>query len=213
MLTSKENKCIQIVRHYVESVFIDDETGHDYEHIKRVVTLTTRFITNEDAFVAIMIAYMHDLFDDKLNKVDSIEEAFASMVKKEGLDLLGKDKEILKGIMSIGFRGGFNTVKQSPEAVLVSDADYLDAMGAIGIARCFYYAGTKGHPIYDAQLDSVVIDNEQAYRNEKRNAIRHFDEKLLKLKDRIQTPSAQEMANDRHQFLLEYYQRFWDEVL
>lgn len=212
MLDFKEKQKLKEIHDHVASFFKDDKTGHDFEHIKRVVKLTTRFLSNENHFVALSIAYMHDLFDDKINQVTNLEQAFQDLLKKWKLDLLGYEKEILAGIQSIGFKGGFKTTHQSQEASLVSDADYLDAMGAIGIARSFYYAGSKGHPLYKEDLKDVVIENEADYRNKERNAIAHFDEKLFLLKDRIKNPQAKKLAEKRHTMMKEFYDEFMSEV-
>ena len=212
MLDFKQEETIHKIHDHVESFFKSDFTGHDFEHIKRVVNLTRRFLMEENNFVALCIAYMHDLFDDKLNKVKDIDQAFMQLITEWNLDLLGYHDDILEGIKSIGFKGGFNQVKQSQEASLVQDADYLDAMGAIGIARTFYYAGSKGHPLYNPELKDVKIESEEDYRSLERNAIVHFDEKLLKLKDLIKHPKAQALAKERHQILLDFYQQFMKEI-
>lgn len=212
MLDSKQKQTINELHDHVKNFLKEDTTGHDFEHIKRVVNLTTRFLTSENHFVALSIAYMHDLFDDKLNKVDNIDEAFNQLINAWNLDLLNYNQEILQGVKSIGFKGGFNEATQSKEASLVSDADYLDAMGAIGIARTFYYAGSKGHPLYKEELKNVEIHNEEDYRNKERNAIAHFDEKLFKLKDLIKNPEAKILAEERHALLIEFYNQFMNEI-
>lgn len=211
MLTFKEEKSIKQIHDVIENIFSKDRSGHDFEHIKRVVNLTARFITNEDEFTVLAIAYMHDLFDDKINPVADLDNAFMTFIENHEINLLGRDKQVLEGIQAIGFKGGFNKKRLSPEAQIVSDADYLDAMGAIGIARCFYYAGSKGQVLYDHE-EIVEIHSEEEYRNKERTAINHFDEKLLKLQDKIINPIAKDMAKERHQFLLDFYNRFWKEV-
>lgn len=212
MLAYKKQAIIEKTHKHVKDFFKNDATGHDFEHIKRVVKLTTRFITNEDYFLAVMIAYMHDLFDEKISGVANIETSFYETLVEWDLDLLGYESKILEGIMSIGFKGGFEDVERSPEASLVSDADYLDAMGAIGIARTFYYAGSKGHPIYNPDLANVDIETKADYRNKKRNAIAHFDEKLFKLKDLIVNDQAKIIAKKRHELLRDFYEEFMEEV-
>ena len=213
MLDSKQQQTINELHDHVKNFLKEDTTGHDFEHIKRVVKLTTRFLTSENHFVALSIAYMHDLFDDKINKVDNIDVEFNKLIKnKWNLDLADSHQAILQGIKSIGFKGGFNKATQSKEASLVSDADYLDAMGAIGIARTFYYAGSKGHPLYKEELKNIEIHNEEDYRNKERNAIAHFDEKLFKLKDLIKNPQAKILAEKRHAYLIEFYNGFMDEI-
>lgn len=212
MLDSKQQQTINELHDHVKNFLKEDATGHDFEHIKRVVKLTTRFLTSENHFVALSIAYMHDLFDEKINKVTNIDDAFNQLINTWNLDLLNYNQDILQGVKSIGFKGGFNKATQSKEASLVSDADYLDAMGAIGIARTFYYAGSKGHPLYKKELRDVEIHNEEDYRNKERNAIAHFDEKLFKLKDLIKHPEAKKIAEKRHAILKNFYDEFMEEI-
>ena len=212
MLDSKQQQTINELHDHVKNFLKEDTTGHDFEHIKRVVKLTTRFLTSENHFVALSIAYMHDLFDDKINKVDNIDDAFRKLITQWNLNLEDSHQAILQGVKSIGFKGGFNKATQSKEASLVSDADYLDALGAIGIARTFYYAGSKGHPLYKKELANVEIQNEEDYRNKERNAIAHFDEKLFKLKDLIKSPEARILAEKRHAYLKDFYNEFMDEI-
>lgn len=190
-----------------------DKSGHDYYHIKRVVNLTSRLISETDnEFVIKVIAYLHDVFDDKIFKTDNLELSLKNLFLEWDLDLEGYDHEIILGVSQIGYKGGFGTQNKIRVAQIVSDADYLDAMGAIGIARTFYYAGSKGTPLYDPTLKSIEIDSLSTYRNTERNAIAHLDEKLIKLYDLLETENAKKIGKVRHQRLLDFYQAFYDEM-
>lgn len=211
-LTKTQIQTLNTVEVNIKSLFKNDFTGHDYDHIKRVVNLTTRLLVEEaNHFVTLMIAYFHDVFDDKLI-VNTEYSTLNDYVVAWQLDLDGFDAEIAEGIKSIGFKGGFVKVEKSLEATIVSDADYLDSMGAIGIGRAFYYAGSKGLPFHDSDLEGLVATDYDSYRNLQRNAIAHFDEKLLKLKNYIVTPKGRELAERRHQVLQEFYKEFYDEL-
>lgn len=209
-LTSKQIKTINKLEHHLFALFKDEASGHDFGHIKRVVGLTTRLLHEPaDAFIALVVAYLHDVFDDKLT-ITSL--SFDVLMTQWGIDLEDSHEQIERDIKTIGYKGGYQTPSRSLEATIVSDADLLDSMGAIGIARAFYYAGFKGLPFHDDTLMGVVATNYDDYRNLKRNAIAHFDEKLLKLKDAVVTPKAKKMADQRHQILKKFYDDFYQEL-
>ncbi|CAH2762850.1 phosphohydrolase [Erysipelothrix amsterdamensis] len=190
-----------------------DKSGHDYYHIKRVVNLTSRLISETDnEFVIKVIAYLHDVFDDKIFKTDNLELALKNLFREWDLNFEGYDDEIILGVSQIGYKGGFGIKNKIRVAQIVSDADYLDAMGAIGIARTFYYAGSKGTPLYDPTLKRIEIDSLSTYRNTERNAIEHLDEKLIKLYELLETEEAKKIGRVRHQRLLDFYQAFYDEM-
>jgi uncharacterized protein len=118
---------------------------------------------------------------------------------------------ILQIISMISFKGGQKSNLHSFEAKIVQDADRLDAIGAIGIARVFAYGGKKGQPIYDPRLsirDEMTIDD---YRNGKSSSIHHFYEKLLKLQELMHTETAKQMAHERHEFMKVFLHQFYNE--
>ncbi len=209
-LTDKEQFNLNRVEEKVYQLFSDDNSGHSYDHIKRVVNLTTRLIVKRaDYYVTLMIAYLHDIFDDKM---DFGFKDMSSLYETWGLHEDGKLNLIDEGVKSIGFKGGFVAKEKSLEAQIVSDADLLDAMGAIGIARTFYYAGHKGIPFHDTKLEGVIAMDYEDYRHLKRNAIAHFDEKLLNLKDYIVTDKGKAIAKKRHDLIETFYKDFMDEI-
>lgn len=201
---------LEIVQKEVEKLLKSDKTGHSYDHIKRVVGLTTRLLVDEACeYTALMIAYLHEIFDDKLLlPYDNLDEIYETW----GLVKTDHFSEIEKGIKSIGFKGGFEVSEKSLEAQIVSDADLLDAMGAIGIGRAFYYAGSKGQPFHDYELEGVVATDYLSYRSKNKNVMGHFDEKLLRLKDFIVTEKGKQMAQKRHKMLQLFYDTFYEEL-
>ena len=207
-LSTKQLNQIQNLEVFIETYYGNDKTAHDFGHIKRVVSTATRLINNEDVFETAAIAYLHELFDEKLNPIDKDYDSFKAFLKTQQLDLLGHEAKIFNDILSIGYKGGFNMKEKSPEAILVSDADYLDAMGSIGIARAFYYAGAKGLPFHDYDLEHEVILSEADYRQVRTNVIDHFDIKLFKLKDLIVSDKAKKIADKRHAQMQSFYQQF-----
>jgi uncharacterized protein len=201
---------------YVRSELGEDATGHDWYHVDRVRRNALHICHQEqagDPFIIEMAALLHDIPDEKLN-----ESAEAGRNK---LDLffqsieLPKDAQnsIVQIIESISYKGGRKTELKSIEAKIVQDADRLDAIGAIGIARAFAYGGKKGQPIYDPTVNVREEMSLEEYRKGKSTSIHHFYEKLLKLKDLLNTDTAKEIAEKRHQVMEQFLEQFyleWD---
>lgn len=208
---------LKITENYVKTNFNQESTGHDWWHIKRVHDLSLQIngIEKKDEFIVRMIALLHDVFDEKFSDGD-VKQNLENLMKQLNIynEIDEKDIEnIMHSIENLGFKGGFNNVKISDEGKIVRDADRIDAIGAIGIARCFAYNGKKGNVIYDPDMGIVEINNQEEYRNKKRHAINHFYEKLLKIKDTISTETGKQIAIRRtaymENFLDEFYQE-WD---
>ncbi|MEG0328297.1 MAG: phosphohydrolase [Erysipelothrix sp.] len=213
MLSNKQKNTLEIIDSLIESHFNGESTGHDYQHIKRVVNLTSRLIAKEEnAFVPLCIAYFHDVFDDKIAPTDNLDKSLRELFNEWNLDLEGNESEIILGISQIGYRGGYGVRDKINSAQYVSDADLIDSMGAIGIARTFYYAGSKGKPIYDPKLVGKTYSNFEEYRSVERNAIDHFDEKLLKIIEWVTTPEGIKIAKRRQALMQEYYDQFYLEI-
>ncbi|WP_227936862.1 HD domain-containing protein [Alkalihalobacillus deserti] len=206
---------IQKTEKWVKDQLENEGTGHDWYHIRRV-TKQAREIANVEganALIVTLAALLHDLIDDKV--VASEEEGLKQVT--QWLVSIGTTPEqrqhIITIITTMSFKGGNNKPVTTIEAQVVQDADRLDAIGAIGVARTFIYAGSKGDPMYDPNLairDSVTMEE---YRNGRSSAIGHFYEKLLKLKDLMNTEEGKKRAQLRHQFLEEFVQQFlkeWD---
>jgi len=208
---------LKITENYVKTNFNQESTGHDWWHIKRVHDLSLQIneIEKKDEFIVRMIALLHDVFDEKFSDGD-VKQNLENLMKKLNIynEIDEKDiKNIIHSIENLGFKGGFNNIEISDEGKIVKDADRIDAIGAIGIARCFAYNGKKGNVIYDPDMGIVEINNQEEYRNKKRHAINHFYEKLLKIKNTISTETGKQIAIRRtaymENFLDEFYQE-WD---
>lgn len=197
----------------VREKLLNEGSGHDWYHIERVWKMAVTLAEEEQAnrFVVELAALLHDLIDDKLvsNKEDAIQEV---MYWLDGVGVSSKDSEkVLEIIDSISFKGGNTRKLETKEAQVVQDADRLDAIGAVGIARCFAYAGSVGHPLFDPELSVREDMTEKEYRKGKTSAVHHFYEKLLKLKDLMNTDAARRIAEERHAFMEEYLTQFFNE--
>lgn len=196
----------------IQHKYLNEASGHDWYHIARVVHLSLSLTeTNENIEYIKTLALLHEELDDKLNPSQSIEQ-LQSLLLTHHLPLEWLP-QLITDIQSIGYKGGFFIPNRSNAAQYVSDADLLDAMGAIGIARTFQYNGqVKKAPFYDPTLADVHINNYHDYRHKKRNAIAHFDEKLLHLKSLIVSEKAKPLAEKRHQRLLQFVDAFFEEL-
>ncbi|MGD7051229.1 HD domain-containing protein [Sutcliffiella horikoshii] len=208
---------IHKVEKYVESIFNNDSTGHDWFHIQRVRRLALHIGEKEKANLLMVeiIALLHDVLDDKItaNK-DKAKEEIAALLSELPLTKLHID-EILYTIENIGFKGGNGVVLESLEGKIVQDADRLDALGAIGAARTFMYSGAKGQAMYDPRIEARTSMTYEQYRGEKSTAINHFHEKLFLLKDTLQTEEAKKIALERHEFMKKFVDQFmkeWNEI-
>jgi uncharacterized protein len=201
---------------YVRNELGEDATGHDWYHVDRVRRTALHICNQEqagDPFIIEMAALLHDIPDEKLN--DSAEAGrnklnlfFQSIALPEAAQ-----NAIVQIIESISYKGGEKTELTTIEAKIVQDADRLDAIGAIGIARTFAYGGKKGQPIYDPSVNVRAEMSLEEYRKGKSTSIHHFYEKLLKLKDLLNTETAKEMAEKRHQMMEYFLEQFyleWD---
>ncbi|MFB9752055.1 HD domain-containing protein [Paenibacillus hodogayensis] len=197
---------------YARSVHEGDSSGHDWPHIDRVVRMTRRLAASEgaDPFVCELAALLHDVADEKLN---ASKESGMDLVKNwlngERIDTEARD-HVLDIIATLSFGTGTGPMR-TREGSVVRDADRLDAIGAIGIARTFAYAGWKGHPLHEPQLPPRETMTKEQYRNGRSTAINHFQEKLLRLRDLLETESARTIAAERHRFMEGYLEQFHKE--
>lgn len=195
-----ENKDILIkTQEYIKETFLKEGTGHDYYHIERVVINARKILKTEhtDSFLVELAAWLHDLGDHKLHDgVDKSEELIGAFLKSLAIEQSIIDR-VVEIVSQVSFSKG--NKPSSIEAEIVQDADRLDAIGAIGIARCFAYGGSKNRILYSP--------------DEKENSsIQHFYDKLFKLKDMMNTESAKLIAAERHSFMEEYIAEFYREV-
>ncbi len=211
-----KREIIQKTEQYVRSLLENDASGHDWWHIDRVRRMGITLAKKEgaDEFIVEMAALLHDVADEK---IAGNEEKGLSAVTSwlEQMPLSNDNKEhIIDIISSVSFKGGHGKKPHTIEGMVVQDADRLDAIGAIGIARTFMYTGSRGHLMHDPFLPYRERITKEEYRQGRSTAINHFYEKLLKLKEWMNTESAKQIALKRHEFmerfLYQFYQE-WDE--
>lgn len=199
---------------FVKEVLGEDSTGHDWYHIERVRKNALYIAEKEntgDRFIIEMAALLHDIPDEKLNETkEAGEKKLVDFLESFVLEKNVQEK-IIEIIGSISYKGGKKTELMSVEAKIVQDADRLDAIGAIGIGRTFAYGGKKGHLLFDPAIKVREEMTEKEYRTGKSSTIHHFYEKLLKLKDLLNTDTAREMASKRHQFMEQFLEQFYNE--
>lgn len=193
----------------------NDPSGHDWYHLERVWRMAKRLARGEhvDQFVLEMAALLHDVDDYKIKKDGEAEfSRTEEILNPFHLSNIFK-QQLFAVIGSVSFKGaGANTTPRSLEGKIVQDADRLDALGAIGIARVFAYGGHAGHKIYDPALKPKMHTTFAEYRKQDNTQINHFYEKLLLLKDRMNTPQAKKIATHRHKVLESYLKEFFAEV-
>lgn len=203
---------------FVKKTLHNAESGHDWWHTYRVWQLSKHIAKNEnvDLLVVELGALLHDIADSKFYDGD---EEIGPRKAREFLVSLNTDENVImhveKIIKNISFKGGryiqeFNSL----ELNIVQDADRLDALGAIGIARSFVFAGNKNLKIYDPELLPQLDMDKEEYKNYKRDTytqINHFYEKLLLLKDKMNTEIGKKIAKERHIFMEKYLEEFYEE--
>lgn len=211
--TMEQQKIIEATTTFVKNILQHDSSGHDWWHIERVRKAALQIGEKENAnlFVVEMAALLHDVADEKLNK--SEEEGL--MKVRSWLSSLqiteSEQEEVIEIISTMSFKGGSRPPMKTIEGQVVQDADRLDAIGAIGIARTFAYAGAHGDLIYDPELPFRESMTKDEYRNGKSTAVNHFYEKLLKLKDTLNTNAAKKAAQERHDFMTAFLDQFYKE--
>jgi len=198
----------EIVKETLEA----DASGHDWYHINRVVQNAKHLQSLEggDPLIIEIAALLHDISDHKLNGgiLNDGGRVSKEILIKEGVTE-GFADQVAQIVDSVSFKGAEVRDKvHSLEAKIVQDADRLDAIGAIGIARAFAYGGAKGQAMYDPELDPTLHSSFEDYVNSKTTSINHFHEKLLLLKDRLHTATAKKIGQERHDFMLAFLKQF-----
>lgn len=210
----ESSEIIHSTADFIAREFASEGSGHDWFHIDRVRRLALQIGKTEgsDLFVTEMAALLHDLDDWKMNGSTShFPDKANAWLTHLGLapEVIGQTLEV---IGEVSYKGaGTETPVSSIEAAVVQDADRLDAIGAIGIARTFAYGGHKNRLIYDPAVAPVLHNDFQQYKNSTAPTINHFFEKLLLLKDRLNTPTARLIAEQRHRFMENYLEQFFEE--
>lgn len=199
----------------IAEVLGKDTSGHDLWHIKRVVSLAKSIGTIEggDLFIIELAAWLHDIADHKYHGGDETVGPREARKWMEGQNIPEKHiNDVVTIIKEISFKGvKVNTPMSTLEGQIVQDADRLDAIGAIGVARTFAYGGSIGHAIYEPDIKPVNHTSFEEYKNSKAPVINHFYEKLLLLKDLMNTDTGKQMAQERHRFMQAFLDQFFIE--
>lgn len=200
---------------YVKQQLENAEGGHDWFHIERVYKNALLIAQEEscDLQVVKLGALLHDIADSKFHGGD---ERIGPQKARVFLESQEVDPSIIEHVLqiieNISFKGGnFEKSFHSKELEIVQDADRLDAIGAIGIARTFNYGGFKNRPIYNPAIQPNLHMSKEEYKNSEAPTLNHFYEKLLLLKDRMNTPTGKKIALERHRFMEHFLSQFYAE--
>jgi len=208
-----KNQIINQTAEYIKLRLSGEGSGHDWWHVYRVWKNAVHIAESEEAdlFIVELAALLHDIADWKFN--DGNDDIGPQMAK-EWLESLNVEENVVVHvcniIQDISFKGaGVATNMKTKEGMIVQDADRLDAMGAIGISRAFAYGGSKGREMYNPELKPENHNSFEQYKNSKGSSINHFYEKLLLLKELLNTETARKIAEKRHVFMEEYLSEFF----
>lgn len=200
---------------YVKQELAGAESGHDWWHIYRVWKNAKHIAANEkaDSFVIELGALLHDIADAKFHNGD---EEIGPRKAEDFLKAKGVDETIIEHVKNIikfiSFKNGDQRhLFNSKELEIVQDADRLDAIGAIGVARAFNYGGFKNRAIYDPTIKPNLSMTKEEYKKSEAPTINHFYEKLLLLKDKMNTETGRKLAEKRHEYLENFLDQFFDE--
>ncbi len=210
-----QSQVVERTAEHVQALLAGESTGHDWWHIHRVwkTALVIGQAEGANEFVVELAALLHDIADWKFHDGDLEAGPRAAGLWLESLNVEPQTvAEVTEIIRQLSFKGA-DVPDHMPMLAgqVVQDADRLDALGAIGIARTFAYGGHVGQAIYDPAIPAVRHDSAEAYRNAAGPTINHFYEKLLLLKDRMHTATGRQMAERRHAFMEQFLTQFFAE--
>ncbi|WIG61335.1 MAG: HD domain protein [Ktedonobacterales bacterium] len=213
--TMSQQEMLAQAEAFVKEQLARDSSGHDWWHIARVRRLA-RIIAREegaDLLVCELAALLHDVADDKI----AGDEETGLRTVRGWLESHGVESDVVERVMEIiatmSFGGGNRPPMQTLEGRVVQDADRLDAIGAVGVARAFAYGGSRGRALYNPDVAPQEYANKEQYRANSGTTINHFYEKLLLLKERMNTEYARRLAEQRHAYMLAFLDEFaaeWD---
>ena len=235
LLSKEQQEIINNAKKYIINIFKEDSSGHDSEHSLRVLKNSMEIVKNLllnnktiqlNIFIIALCSLLHDVDDYKLshyNKDNPYQNLLnflepIKLIKKEDIELI---KEI---ISEVSYKAGETKIPKTLEGKIVQDADRLDAIGAIGIARAFAFGGSKQRKIYNVEninelkkrnFEPFNMDNVsfEQYKKEKNDTLTHFYEKLLKLENMMNTEQAKLIANKRTEFMKMYLKEFFLEII
>ncbi len=192
-------KCTQLVR----DIYDNMDASHDFQHIERVLKNAEAILQTEPeahAETVRLAVLLHDVSDAKYTETKEAEERILN-----ALDLTEEERSHIRHVIaSVSFNGGNELEAKTIEAKIVRDADRLDAIGAVGIARTFAYGGAKGRKLYDDAEEARSEMSVEEYRTKSTASVTHFYEKLLLLKDLMVTEKGRQMAEERHEFMVSF---------
>lgn len=201
--------------HFVKETLVDAEGGHDWFHIERVYKNALLISKNEevDVFIVALGALLHDIADSKFHHGN---EKLGPEKARQFLNGLNVDLNVIEHVVNIieniSYKGGNEAQTfKSIELDVIQDADRLDAIGAIGIARTFNYGGFKNRALYNPEIKPDLNMTKEVYKSSTAPTINHFYEKLLILKDKMNTKTGKALAIKRHDFMLLYLDQFYNE--
>ncbi len=200
---------------YVKTELTEAESGHDWFHALRVWKMACNIAEQEscDRLVVELAALLHDIADSKFNDGDEKAGPRKAAAFLKRLDVTHEIiHHVEKIIRHISYKGGNHQQKfHSPELAIVQDADRLDAIGAIGIARAFNYGGFRNRELYNPEIKPDLNLSKEEYKNSTSPTINHFYEKLLLLKERMNTKTGKAIAEKRHRFMEQFLEEFYGE--
>ena len=205
------DKILENTKKFIQDFYKNEFSGHDYFHTMRVYKMATRIAKTEnaDVFIVQMAALLHDVDDDKLpgSGYNAINFLRSQNLSEE---IIGKIMYIIENQSFRNSIGGKQKL-ETLEAKVVQDADRLDGIGAIGIARTFAYGGNKNRKIHNPERKPMEYQSKEEYHQSDNTSINHFYEKLLKLKDMMNTETAKKIAESRHEFMEKFLREFFAE--
>ena len=232
-ISSEEQKIINKAKEYIEEIFKDDSSGHDIDHSLRVFKNAMEITNNIEKingdkklnkFIIFLSAILHDVDDYKIKNYDK-ENPYKNLLNFIEANNVKVDIDLIKEIISdVSFKAGETKKPKTLEGQIVQDADRLDAIGAIGIARAFAFGGSRNRKIYDnnniedlykRNFETFNMDNIsfEQYKNDKKDTVSHFYEKLLKLENMMNTEQAKIIAHKRTEFMKAYLSELFTEII
>ena len=206
---------ITLTINFVKEKLEGAEAGHDWFHIERVWKLSKKIAEKEGGNLEVieLSALLHDIADPKFHNGD---ETLALKISKDFLEEIHVEGELIEQVLfvikNISFKNRAEAPENPPlELQIVQDADRLDAIGAIGIARTFNFGGFKNNLMYHPEIKPNQGMNKEEYKKSNGTTINHFYEKLLLLKDLMNTETAKRIASERHDFMLQFLDEFYKE--
>lgn len=209
------NSAVEKTKAFVKQSLEGAEAGHDYFHTERVWKNALAIAKDLECNLEVveLSALLHDIADPKFHQGD---ETLALKISKDFLDSIQVDARVINQVLfiveNISFKNKDAKIDSRPiELDIVQDADRLDALGAIGIARTFHFGGFKNNPLYDPNIEPKLNMSKEEYKKSRGTTINHFYEKLLLLKDLMNTAKGKKMAEERHVFMESFLKQFLKE--